>query len=157
MASVTGQCPSQPEMHENRAEYVTGRLYLVMAQTEGRARSRPSATPLRPPRAPGAAARVTGRSRGLLPPFAGFLKSAAFVTVAEDGVSTAGVWRHTALARRVRSRRDRLRRGGAPGTKVSVKAGPSPRSQPCAAIRPSQGSRQRVGGSPSAGARPHRT
>src|SRR6188508_2093043 len=29
MASVTGQRPSQPEMHENRAEYVTGRLYLV--------------------------------------------------------------------------------------------------------------------------------
>jgi hypothetical protein len=94
MASVTGQCPSQPEMHENRAEYVTGRLYLV----HGVGRRTTAESYVRDPRRHRRA--LSRRSHPgqrpeprTLPPFAGFLKRAALVTVAEVGVSTARVSR----------------------------------------------------------------
>src|SRR5689334_15840458 len=69
-----------------------------MAWAEGRARNRASATPRCPRRGfPAAAARATGRCRGLRPPFMGFLKRAALVTVRKVGVSTARIWRAPAL------------------------------------------------------------
>lgn len=99
-----------------------------MAWAEGRARNRASATPRCLRREfPAAAARVTGRSRGLRPPFIGFLKRAALVTVRKVGVSTARIWRVPALvmltgwlgigacARGVEAGDDAASAGGRPG------------------------------------------
>ena len=99
MASVTGQCPSQPEMHVNRAEYDTGRLYLV--DGVGRGTTADSVIHDPSPLAAGTARRSRSGHRPeprITSPFAGFLKRAALVTVAEVGVSTARVSLRTASA-----------------------------------------------------------